>query len=132
MSLFYFILFAEDINQAYEFVSLNFNSKSKYNHENPGEEEKCCDVGPVGPSAFHIGYIVNAETLLQRTQITFDSAVGRKHKKQFQHSNQKPINKSIHTAFLCSNGNVDPRSSFIFNMIRHTEHTRCNNSRKEQ
>lgn len=74
MSLFYVILFAEDIIRAYEFVSLNFNSKSKYNHENPGKEEKCCGVGPVGPSGFHIGYSVNAETLLKLTQITFDSA----------------------------------------------------------
>lgn len=112
MSLFDFILFAEDIIQAYVIVGLYFNSKSKYNHENPGKEEKCCGVVPVGPSAFHIGYIVNAETLLKLTQITFDSVVGRK-QKQFQHSNQKLINKSIHTAFLCSNVNVDPQK-FIY------------------
>ncbi len=51
MNLLYFIMFAEDIIQAYDFVTLFFNLKSKYNHENPGKEEKYCGVGP---AAFHI------------------------------------------------------------------------------
>ncbi len=37
-------MFAEDIIQAYDFITLFFNLKSKYNHENPGKEEKYCCV----------------------------------------------------------------------------------------
>lgn len=79
-----FILFAEDSIQAYDSVTLVFNLKCKYNHEDPGKEEKYCGIGPVDPSSFQIGNILGAQTLLLKlTQMLksphFDSIIRRKH-----------------------------------------------------